>query len=412
VSLALADQVELADDRGGFQESPRLQGSRRLIPLLAAGLLFLAVGCAPGPEPAPPPAPPPEEPAPPIPDPDVAEPPMDEPLPEVHADSLLLFMLDVGQGDAVLLVVPGGRAVLYDGGAGDSAARDHLARLGVDSLELVVASHPHRDHIGGLPAVLRSTPPTFIVDNEVVHTSATYERYLEAVVEEGISRLELEPRTLTLDGVALDILPPPEQPTWGLNDRSVGMVVRWGELTFTLGGDAEDRLWGWWLEQSLVPDGPVQLHKASHHGSRNGDIRPVIQRLRPETVVIGVGDGNTFGHPHAEALALYREVEAQVYRTDRHGTITVTGWADGRIRVVPERRDDSHDTSSPLPPPCVDLNTASRDDLQRIVHIGPGRADQIMALRPLASVEDLLAVSGIGEARLQDILEEGLACLP
>ncbi|TVR63133.1 MAG: MBL fold metallo-hydrolase [Gemmatimonadales bacterium] len=362
----------------------------RLLPLVAAVLLAVAAACAPGPEPAPPPAPP----------------------PDVPADSLLFFMLDVGQGDAVLLVAPGGRAVLYDGGPGENAARDHLQRLGVDSLELVVASHPHRDHIGGLASVIRSTPPSFILDNEVVHTSATYERYLDAVVEAGVPRLGLERRTLTLDGVELEILPPPMEPTWGLNDRSVGMVIRWGELTLTLGGDAEDRLWGWWLQESMVPEGPVQLHKASHHGSRNGDIRPAIQRLRPEVVVMGVGEGNTFGHPHDEALALYREVEAQVYRTDRHGTITVTGWADGRIRVLSERGEGPDDTSAPLPPPCIDLNTASRDDLQRIVHIGPGRADQIIALRPLASVDGLLAVAGIGEARLQDIEEEGLACVP
>ena len=255
------------------------------------------------------------------------------PIADDRTGELEIHVLDVGQGDAILIRTPEGRTMLYDGGPSRDGALDHLRALGIRSLDLVVASHPHADHIGGLAAVIEAYRPPSVLDNGLPHTTQTYERYLTAIRDAGSRLLEPEARTLTLGSVSLDVLPPPGVASWGLNDNSVGLVVRFGAFRMTLPGDAEERLWGWWLDEGLVPDGPIEVHRASHHGSRNGDTAEGIGRLAPRLVVIGVGSSNQFGHPHAEALALYSEGGARVLRTDRDGSIHITATRDGQFRV-------------------------------------------------------------------------------
>lgn len=336
---------------------------------------------------------------------------------EAQDEPLLLHFLDVGQGDAVLIEEPEGGAVLYDGGPQRDRALEHLEALGVDELDLVVASHPHLDHIGGLPAVLRAYEPRFVLDNALTHTTRAYERYLEAVRDSGAELLEPEERTVTLGSAELHVLPPPGREAWGLNDNSVGVVVEYGEFRATLPGDAETEQLAWWLEEGHVPEGPVEVHKASHHGSRNGDTREGIERLLPETVVIGVGADNQYGHPHEEALALYRAVNADVYRTDGHGSVRVVAREDGTYEVEPEREAPVAAADEGVEPDlggCVDVNEAGVEELQRIVHVGEARAEAIVELRrerPFGSVEDLTRVRGIGPTRVEEIVEEGLGCV-
>jgi beta-lactamase superfamily II metal-dependent hydrolase len=218
---------------------------------------------------------------------------------------------------------------------------ENLERLGADSLEIVIASHAHADHIGGLASAVRALPPRYFIDNGLSHTTQTYARLLEAVVASGTQLLEPAARTLRLDDVVLHLLPPPGDPRLGHNDNSIGVVVEYGMFRAFLGGDAEGHLWDWWLGnyRSLLP--PVQVHKASHHGSRNGDTVEAMMRLTPEVVVIGVGERNTYGHPHSEALELYAEIGAAVYRTDLHGTVTITVDAEGRFTVSVERMEEN-----------------------------------------------------------------------
>lgn len=331
-------------------------------------------------------------------------------------DALVLHFLDVGQGDALLVQDPSGRTLLYDGGPQRDRALEHLRDLGVTNLDLVVASHPHLDHIGGLPRVLEAYEPTYVLDSDLDHTTQAYERYLEAVQTSGAQLLAPEERSITLGTSTLHVMPPPGREEWGLNDNSVGLVLEYGEFRAVLPGDAETDQWEWWLEEGHVPQGPIEVHKASHHGSHNGDTPAGMERLRPETVLIGVGADNPYDHPHSTAMALYEGVGAEVYRTDLQGTIRITAEPDGRYVVEPQRAavarqgdgpDDGDDR-------CVDINKAPIDELQGIVHIGRSRAQDLIALRGnqrFEGIEDLTRVPGIGPARVDDIIGEGLACL-
>lgn len=246
---------------------------------------------------------------------------------------LELRFLDVGQGDAVLIRAPDGRAVLYDGGEDGDRLLALLEAADVETLEVVIASHNHADHVGGLARVVTRYRPRYVIENGVPHTTRAYERFLRAVAAAGSRRLEPDRRTLTLDSVRLTVLPPPGDPDAEQNDNSVGLRVEYGAFAATLLGDSEPPEQEWWLARHGDLLGPVQVHKASHHGSRDGDTPALLAELGPELVVIGVGADNRHGHPHSAALAAYRRHGAEVRRTDWHGTVTVTAAPDGSYRV-------------------------------------------------------------------------------
>jgi beta-lactamase superfamily II metal-dependent hydrolase len=333
--------------------------------------------------------------------------------------ALELVFLDVGQGDAVLIRSPSGQVALYDAGEREANVLGLLRALGVEHIDLVIASHAHADHIGGMAEVILHYRPRFYMDNGVPHTTLTYERTLDAVLEVGAQLLEPTARRITLGEVVLYVVPPPGIEAWGQNDNSVGILIEYGEFRAFLPGDAEPRQWRWWLEHHPELLVSVQIHRASHHGSRNGDIPEALALLSPDIVIVSAGAGNRYGHPHAEALALYAEVSAEVYRTDLHGHITVIAEQDGSYRIGTQRAVAPAQLE-PSPPPspavqCVDINRASIEELRHIVHIDIERAQQIVQLRgqrPFTRVDELTRVRGIGDARLRDIKAQGLACVP
>lgn len=253
-----------------------------------------------------------------------------------HAEAppLTIDVFDVGQGDAVLVRSPEGHAVLYDGGPDAEQVARALDALGIERLDLVIASHNHADHIGGLARVVERFRPRYFMDNGIPHTTRSYERLLLAVEASGAELLEPTARTIELGSVALRVIPPPGRASWGQNDNSVAVAVELGRFRALLAGDAEGRAWAWWLEQHPTSLRPVDLLKASHHGSRHGDVAGALDRLRPRVVVIGVGAGNPYGHPHDGALELYRRAGARILRTDRDGSVRIEAWATGEMRVT------------------------------------------------------------------------------
>jgi competence protein ComEC len=267
---------------------------------------------------------------------------------------LELHFFDVGQGDAVLIRAPDGRAVLYDGGESGDRLLAHLERVGVTSLELVIASHNHADHIGGLAAALERYRPRFVLENGIPHTTRTYERFLRAVADAGSQLLAPSRRVILLEPVRLTVIPPPGEAPMGHNDNSVGLLIEYGEFRATLLGDSGPAQQHWWIEHHGDLLGPVHVHKASHHGSARGDTPEMLRSLRPAAVVIGAGADNRYGHPTDAALALYRDVGATVYRTDRHGSVTVEAGRDG-VSVITFRPGSEserwHPDSPARPPP-------------------------------------------------------------
>lgn len=247
------------------------------------------------------------------------------------ADSVLrITFLDVGQGDAVLIQAPGGQVALIDAGPDDIVAT--LRGFGVTAIDLAVATHPHADHIGGMAGVIETFPVSFYMDNGEPHTTQTYRRLLAALdARPEITYLEASPRTLTLGEVEIDVLPLLPRGTTGHNDRSVSLLVRFGEFRAFLSGDSEVRQLTHLVNQGAVRE--VALLKAPHHGSDNGFTWEFLNAARPRVVVISVGRNNGYGHPRPAALRAYEASGATVFRTDRDGHVTVRGRESGDYEV-------------------------------------------------------------------------------
>ncbi len=245
--------------------------------------------------------------------------------------SVQITFLDVGQGDAIVIRSPEGQIAMIDAGRGGPLR--YLQQMGVDEIDLLVATHPHADHIGGIDDVLTARPVRFYMDNGQPHTTATYERLMATLLRlEDVTYLEAVPRNIDLGSVSLEVLPllPPDGVDH--NNRSVALVLRFGKFTAFLSGDSEERELTDFVRKGVVPD--VTLLKAPHHGSANGFTRAFLEAARPEVVVISVGADNPYLHPRPEALAAYGSVAEHILRTDRDGHVTILGYADGHYEVV------------------------------------------------------------------------------
>jgi beta-lactamase superfamily II metal-dependent hydrolase len=242
---------------------------------------------------------------------------------------LLIVQLNVGQGDAALAIASGNKRVLIDAGRSDYETASFLERLGIDTLHLVVASHNHADHIGGMHAVLSNFVVRAYLDNGIPHTTATYANTLAAVETSGAQYLNPTSRTIFLDSLRVRIIAPPFEKV-DQNNGSVGVLIEFGEFRALYTGDSEQRELEAWIRTGQLP--PVTLLKAAHHGARNGITRTLVAATRPRVVLISVGP-NGYGHPAPDVELAWEQSGARVYRTDVHGHIEVVANRDGSLVV-------------------------------------------------------------------------------
>jgi beta-lactamase superfamily II metal-dependent hydrolase len=251
----------------------------------------------------------------------------------LSAQQLEIRFLDVGQGDAVL-IREGGKNVLVDAG-GSARIATYLQSFDIDTIDLVVASHNHADHIGGMTAVFQSAVVRFYLDNGVPATTATYQRTMSAVTSSGAQYLRATARTITLGTATIQIIPPPAGNDQ--NNSSVGVLVEFGEFHALLTGDSELKELRSWLAEGSIRR--VNVVKVAHHGSNNGSSGEWVNATRPQVAVISVGAGNSYGHPSPGAIAGWEASGARVYRTDRDGGVLVLANDDGSFVVTTDRSD-------------------------------------------------------------------------
>ncbi|HYH80056.1 MAG TPA: DNA internalization-related competence protein ComEC/Rec2 [Longimicrobium sp.] len=269
------------------------------------------------------------------------------PLAAAPARGLEIAFIDVGQGDAVAIMTPAGRWLLVDAGpwdedfdAGSRRVLPWLRARGARRIEALVLTHPHLDHVGGAPAVLREIAVGRLIDPGLAFGTSVYRDVLRAAEERHVAwNAARRDRVLRIDGVELrflwpaaDVLDAPEDP----NDISAVIQVRYGEFSALLTGDAPA-----FVEEALVRhygDGlRSQLVKAGHHGSRTSTSDAWLRAVDPALAVISCGRRNRYGHPAPETMDRLRADGVQVARTDEDGTVVVHVAPGGRAWRRDER---------------------------------------------------------------------------
>lgn len=241
----------------------------------------------------------------------------------------LISFLDVGQGDAILIRSPEGRTALIDAGL-DRKVVDRIRERGVTSIDLVVVTHHHTDHYGGMDDVIEAFRPRYFLAAFTTHNTPMFVKLLRMVRDQNMTALASasSARKIQLGSVTLTVLPQPPENTKEENDNSIGIRVTHGALDVLLTGDSEENERAWWVKTcpELLRD--CDVLKLAHHGSHNGTDAAWLDLVRPRVAVVSLGEGNSYGHPHAETLELLERKGIPLLRTDQRGTITIR--SDGR----------------------------------------------------------------------------------
>lgn len=268
---------------------------------------------------------------------------------------LAVVYFDVGQGDAILIETPRGKHILIDSGEGktpdsrylkpvDAAGRiilPFLRQLGVRNLDVVIATHPHSDHIGAMPEIVGDRDITIgqLWISGFVYPSPSNKKMLSGANRREIAVYSPNPADLPVqievgDDVSLWILQADPNAD-GPNNSSIICKLVYGQVSFLFTGDAEKdpeknaaMTFGAELKANII--------KPAHHGSKTSSTTMFLNQVRPEVAIISVGSYNTFGHPHQQIIKRYQDMGTKIYRTDDQGTIFV--FSDGNhYRVEPSR---------------------------------------------------------------------------
>ena len=235
-------------------------------------------------------------------------------------EQLWVHFIDVGQADCILLEC-GGQYALVDGGNtadGDSVAA-YLHMEGVDKLALMVGTHPHEDHIGGLADVLAQFTVDTVWSPEISGNSNAIRNFLKGVSNQG---KEIEQpkigQVFTLGTATITVLGPVQKYD-DINNHSIVLMVQHGDNRFLLTGDMERD-----AENDLIDSGAdlnADVLKVGHHGSESSTGYRFLREVMPDYAVISCGKGNSYGHPHEDTLSRLEDAEVAVLRTDECETI-------------------------------------------------------------------------------------------
>ncbi|MDQ0268301.1 MBL fold metallo-hydrolase [Cytobacillus purgationiresistens] len=341
----------------------------------------------------------------------------DRPKPE---NELFAHFINVGQADATLIQFSEADedyAILID--AGDFTGTeviDYLHQQSINHIDLAIGTHPDADHIGQLDRVIEELNVDEVWLSGNLSTSKVFQRVLAAIDSQQTEYYE--PRAgeeFDIGPLNIEVLYPNEI-TGDTNEESVSLKLTYGDIRFIFTGDAAKK-----NERAMIEAGfnlEADILHLGHHGSSTSTSEEFLNAVNPDIAIYSAGMGNSYGHPHKEVVELIQRNKIHLYGTDIDGTIKII--TDGEdFEVVtnnPSNQDSPVEKIEPeivkfVDSSCINVNTASAMELQEIIHIGDERAQQIIELRPLKSLDELSKISGIGPARMADIIDENLACV-
>lgn len=246
---------------------------------------------------------------------------------DVKAGSMEVHFMDVGQGDATLVVCDG-HSMLID--AGDytkgTAIQNYLKKQKIKKLDYLIFTHPDSDHIGGAPVIVTKFDIDKVFLSNFEKDNKTYQKMIQALDNKHLKYTTPKVGTQYSLGSAKITILAPNGSYDNPNDASVALTIEHGKNRFLFTGDAEEA-----AEKDILANGidiSADVYKAGHHGSRTSTSQEFFEAVAPAYAVISCGEDNAYGHPHAETLNTFRMNGVEVYRTDEEGTIVAV--SDGK----------------------------------------------------------------------------------
>ena len=242
---------------------------------------------------------------------------------------LRVDFIDVGQGDAALVTSPAGKTVLIDGGphrSSQALMRFLTAHLH-QPLDLILLSHRHEDHLGGLATVVGEIGARGFLDAPVEHAGSGYAALMRTLASHGVAaRQATRGRRIDLGaGVAITLIGPPDPAITGsrsdVNANSVVVRLTYGGVSILFAGDAEAPTEAWLLASGATLRSSVL--KVAHHGSRYASGAAFLRAVGAHLAIVSVGAGNSYGHPATQTLTRLARGGASVYRTDVDGDVSI-----------------------------------------------------------------------------------------
>ena len=242
-------------------------------------------------------------------------------------DEIFVSFIDVGQGDSIL-IRSAGNAVLIDGGEHRHRHRviQYIREADITKLDIVVATHPHSDHIGSFPTVLSLFDVGLVAMPDVTHNTETFANFLEAITNNDLDVVfPLTGDVFQAGIIHLEVLSP-SFVSDDINNSSIVLRLSHGGTSFVFTGDAERE-----AEEIMLASGldiSADVLKVGHHGSRTSTTQRFLEAVSPRFAVITVGANNPFGHPHLDVVNRLHDAGTEIFRTDVHGNILMS--TDGK----------------------------------------------------------------------------------
>lgn len=252
-----------------------------------------------------------------------------------NGKKLKVHYLDVGQGDSEFIELPNKKTILIDAGVAErgSGIVSYIKKLGYSKIDYIICTHPHSDHIGGMPEVINSfdvgeiyMPQTSESDTP---TTQVYRNLLTAIKNKNITthRATSGVKLLNENNISANLIAPCGTNYNDLNQYSAVLMLQYGNNKFLFMGDT-----GTVSENEITSDVKADVLKVGHHGSKTSTGTAFLNKVNPKYAVIEVGKDNTYGHPTEQCLSRLQAIGASIYRTDQSGTIIFT--SDGNTITV------------------------------------------------------------------------------
>ena len=258
---------------------------------------------------------------------------------------LAVYLIDVGQGDGMLIQTPGGKNIVVDAGVEATTVTKFLQGKKVKQVDYFIVTHPHADHVGGATYLLENIPVKNVYDSGKEHTTSLYESFLSKTLElvkagkTTYTKARAGQQLKVEDDLVLNFLHPtdePAPPPDDINNSSIVFKLVYKGFSMLFTGDAEE-----WAEQRMLgrhADLKAQVLKVGHHGSKSSSSAAFLDAVKPEVAVLQAGVGNSYGHPHGVTLENLGKRNVKVYATNMvGGPIKIT--SDGKTYQIQTGKD-------------------------------------------------------------------------